>query len=319
MVRLLYRSYLLGLVSLLLPATAHAQSITAADAATTVQQIENQYQIDGGNLSGDNATLFHSFNQFGLLTGEAALFSNPATVETIIGRVGGGNLSVIDGLLSVDGDANLYLVNPSGILFGENAQLSLNGSFSASTATGLTFGPDVLDTVDIPDFSLFTGAPTGYVFGNESVSAIINTGNLSVGPGQALTLLGGQVINTGQLLAPDGELLVMAVPGENWVRLSQPGSLLSLELETLPNGVTQLFPSAVTVSTVPALLTGAGALGMATDITVNADGTVSLSGSSLQIPVDDGTAIVSGQIEVFGGGNVGILGDQIALVEHFFF
>ena len=63
--------------------TAQAQSITAADGVTTVQQTDSTYQIDGGNLSGDSAVLFHSFDQFGLLTGESAQFSHSTTVENI--------------------------------------------------------------------------------------------------------------------------------------------------------------------------------------------------------------------------------------------
>ncbi|MEM6252436.1 MAG: CHAT domain-containing protein [Cyanobacteria bacterium P01_D01_bin.156] len=287
--------------------TAQAQSITSADNATTVQQIGDQYQIDGGNVSGDSTTLIHSFDQFGLLTGESAQFSNAATIENIIGRITGGDASIIDGLLAVDGNANLYLLNPSGIFFGENTQLNLAGSFSASTATGLNFGDELLDTLGTNDYASLTGAPTGYEFATET-GALINTGDLAVTSGQSLTLLGGQVINTGQLSS--GEVLVMAVPGENRVRLSQSGSLLGLELETLPNAAPT---AAFTASTVPALLTGAGDLGMATDITVNADGSVSLSGSSLQIPMEEGTAVVSGQLTT-DGGNVGVLGEQIALV-----
>ncbi|MEL6333931.1 MAG: filamentous hemagglutinin N-terminal domain-containing protein, partial [Cyanobacteria bacterium J06626_26] len=294
---------------LLATAPAYAQSITPADTATTIQQTGNQYQIDGGNLSGDSATLIHSFDQFGLLTGESAQFSNPVTVENIVGRVTGGDASIIDGLLAVDGNANLYLLNPAGIFLGENTQLNLGGAFSASTATGLTFGNELLDTLGSNDYSQLTGAPTGYVFGTET-GAIVNAGDLAVTPGQSLTLLGGQVINTGQLSAANGEVLVMAVPGENRVRLSQNGSLLGLELETLPGAAPT---AAFTATTVPALLTGAGALGIATDITVNPDGTVSLSGSSLQIPTDAGTAIVSGQIEA-DSGNIGVLGEQIAVV-----
>lgn len=299
---------LLGSVSVTV--AAQAQSITSADTATTVQQTGRQYQIDGGNLSGDSTALVYSFDQFGLLTGESAQFSNPATVETIIGRVLGGDASIIDGLLAVEGEANLYLVNPAGVLFGENSQLNLGGSFSASTATGLTFGSELLDVLGSNDYGLLNGAPTGYVFGGDQASAVVNMGELAVGSGQSLTLLGGQVVNTGQLSAPNGDVLVMAVPGENRVRLSQTGSLLDLELETATNAVAE---SAFTVSTVPALLTGASDLGMATAITVNSDGSVSLSGSSLQIPLGGGTTVVSGELSA-DGGTIGVLGDQIALV-----
>ena len=302
-------NYCCGLLLIALATPVQAQSITAADTATIIQQTDTVYQIGGGDLSGDSSTLFHSFEQFGLLTQETALFDNPATVENIIGRVVGGDTSVIDGLLSVDGAASLYLVNPAGVLFGNNAQLNLAGSFSASTATGLLFGNEQLDTLGTNDFTGLNGAPTGYLFNNETAGAIVNTGNLAVG--QSLTLLGGQVINTGRLSAPNGELLVMAVPGKNLVRLSQTGSLLDLELETIPD-VVERSADSFTAATLPALLTGTAST--ATDITINADGTATLSGSSLQIPTDPGTAIVSGRLEA-DGGIIGILGDQVALVD----
>ena len=299
--------------SALVTTVAQAQSVTAADPLTTVQQTDNRYQIDGGGLSADSTTLFHSFTQFGLLTGESALFSNPAAVETVVGRVLGGDASMIDGQLAVEGTADLYLLNPAGILFGENAQLNLGGSFSASTATGLIFDDELFSTLGTNDFSLFRGVPEGYVFASGQAGTIVNTGNLAVNSEQSLTLIGGNTINTGQLLG--GDVLVMAVPGENLIRLSQTGSLLGLELETLPAALAQPT-AAFAASTLSALLTGANNLGMATDITVNPDGTVSLSGSSLQIPLEPGTAIVSGQIDTVDnfGGNIGILGDQIALI-----
>ncbi|MBT9315889.1 CHAT domain-containing protein [Leptothoe spongobia] len=293
-------------------AAAQAQSITSADTVTSVQQNGTQFQIDGGNLSGDSTTLFHSFDQFGLLTGESVQFANPVTVENIVGRVIGGDASIIDGGLGVNGDANLYLLNPAGIFLGENTQLNLGGSFSASTATGLIFGEELLDVLGTNDYTRLTGTPTGYGFDHEQASAVVNTGDLSVGSGQALTLLGGQVINTGPLSAPGGEVLVMAVPGKNRVRLSQTGSLLDLELETLSVEAAQPV-SAFTVATIPTLLTGASALGMATDITVHLDGTVSLSGSSLQVPLDSNTVVVSGQLDA-DSGNIGVFGDQIALI-----
>ncbi|MEM8613624.1 MAG: CHAT domain-containing protein [Cyanobacteria bacterium P01_H01_bin.105] len=307
-----YISFLATLLGpILVTPSALAQSITPADTATSVQQTGNQYQIDGGRLSDDSTTLFHSFEQFGLLSKESARFSNPITVENIIGQVISGDASMIDGLLAVDGDANLYLLNPAGIFFGENTQLNLGGSFSASTATGLTFGDELLNVLGSNDYTRLNGAPTGYIFGNEQTSALVNTGSLAVTSGQSLTLLGGQVINTGQLSAAGGEILVMAVPGKNLVRLSQTGSLLDLELTTLPNTVpTTQF----TATAMPALLTGASDLGMATDITINPDGTVSLSGSRLQIPVKSGTTIVSGQLEA-DSGNIVVLGDQIALTD----
>ncbi|MEM8806055.1 MAG: CHAT domain-containing protein [Cyanobacteria bacterium P01_G01_bin.38] len=314
-----------ALVSIfLLPIEAQAQSVTAApdgtgtSIQTTQQTTGSLYDIRGGTPSGDGATLFHSFDQFGLLTGETARFANPAALENILGRVTGGEASIIDGLLQVNGSANLYLLNPAGVLFGDNARLNLGGDFSVSTATGIAFGETLFNALGANDLSAITGNPTGYIFGAEQASAILNAGDLAVNQGQSLTLLGGQVINTGQLSAPGGEILVIAVPGENLVRVSQEDALLDLELATLPSEFSTRSASTtseLTASTLPALLTGAGDLEVATNITLNADGSVRLSNSTLPIPVDAGTAVVGGDVTANNSGNIGIFGDRIALVN----
>ena len=83
----------------------------------------NDLVIDGGAQR--NTALFHSFERFGINSNQTVFFENPASVENIITRVTGGLPSNIDGLLGVDGPANLFLANPSGIIFGPNAQLDV--------------------------------------------------------------------------------------------------------------------------------------------------------------------------------------------------
>ena len=95
-------------------------------------------RIDGGALRERN--LFHSFSQFNVNNGQRVYFNNPTGVENILTRVTGGNASNILGTLGVDGNANLFLINPSGIVFGENARLDVRGSFVGTTASGLQFG-----------------------------------------------------------------------------------------------------------------------------------------------------------------------------------
>ncbi|MBK8534014.1 MAG: filamentous hemagglutinin N-terminal domain-containing protein [Candidatus Competibacteraceae bacterium] len=93
------------------------------------------YQItaDLGRQVGGN--LFHSFGQFSITTGESATFSGPNSISNIIGRITGGQSSFIDGAIrSTIPGANLYLLNPAGVLFGEHATLDVPGSFHVSTA-----------------------------------------------------------------------------------------------------------------------------------------------------------------------------------------
>ncbi len=75
------------------------------------------------------ANLFHSFREFNVEEGRSAYFTNPAPIENILSRVTGDNPSQILGKLGVLGNANLFLINPNGIIFGQNASLDVRGSF----------------------------------------------------------------------------------------------------------------------------------------------------------------------------------------------
>ena len=85
--------------------------------------------------------LFHSFGKFNINTGESATFSGPDSISNIISRVTGGISSWIDGRLRSEiTGANLYLLNPAGVMFGSNASLDISGSFHVSTADYLKLG-----------------------------------------------------------------------------------------------------------------------------------------------------------------------------------
>ncbi|TAG85172.1 MAG: filamentous hemagglutinin N-terminal domain-containing protein, partial [Oscillatoriales cyanobacterium] len=94
-------------------------------------------RITGGATRGVN--LFHSFREFNIKSGEGAYFENPSGIANIFTRVTGGQPSNILGTLGVQGNANLFLINPRGLIFGPNARLDLRGSFVASTAESIVF------------------------------------------------------------------------------------------------------------------------------------------------------------------------------------
>ncbi|HEY9648620.1 MAG TPA: filamentous hemagglutinin N-terminal domain-containing protein, partial [Chroococcidiopsis sp.] len=93
-------------------------------------------RIDGGALRG--TSLFHSFSEFNVNNGQRVYFANPAGIETIFSRVTGTDVSDILGTLGVDGNADLFFLNPNGIIFGPDAQLDIAGSFVASTGSAFT-------------------------------------------------------------------------------------------------------------------------------------------------------------------------------------
>ncbi|MDY6939401.1 MAG: S-layer family protein [Cyanobacteriota bacterium] len=162
----------------------------------------NLQRITGGTQAGEN--LFHSFSEFNVRTGETAHFENIGAIDNIITRVTGGQFSNIDGLIRTNGSANLFLVNPNGILFGANAQLDVGGSFVASTASGVRFADGSEFATTSSDTPLLTvSVPVGLQFNSETSGRIDVSGSeLFVPTGQTLALIGSDIsISGGQLVA----------------------------------------------------------------------------------------------------------------------
>jgi len=164
------------------------------------------------------ANLFHRFVEFNVQGGERVTFIGPDAIANIIALVTGDHPSHIDGNISSDiPDANLFLLNPNGIMFGANAQVSVNGSFYVSTADGVRFADDTIYTGDLGDEgSLTVASPVAFGFMHESLSPVkpivIEGSSLSVIPGQTLSIVGGDIrIVGGSLLASGGSLNLISV------------------------------------------------------------------------------------------------------------
>ena len=310
-----YRLITLALVGY--PQLAGAQIVPAGnDAGSQVQvspTMPNQLEITGGTQAGQN--LFHGFQQFDLGAGQIANFRSHPTIQNILGRIVGGNPSTIDGLIQVTGsNSNLFLINPVGIIFGANARLNVPAAFTATTANSIGVGNGWLNAVGSNDYQQLSGQPSQFAFTTLSPGTIVNAANLAVEQGQSLMLLGGTVINTGTITAPGGTVTIAAVPGENLVRISEPGSLLSLALPLAIKGTINPTTTGLPVA-LPELLTGSG-LSQATGVTVK-DGVVTLTSSGLQIPTQAGVAIISNQVDVSGsmGGRVDVFGKTVGVVD----
>ena len=201
------------------PGIAQAQHITVDGRLSPAQTLTGPTYAIGASLGKQvGGNLFHSFGLFGLSQSETASFSGPTTVTNIIGRVTGGAASSINGTIkSTISGANLYLINPSGIVFGSTATVNVSGSFHASTADYIRMSDGTRFQATNPDGSTFSAAsPSAFGFLNAAPPALtVNGSTLGVNSGQTLGLVGGPVtIDKGATLtAPAGTIHVTSAAG----------------------------------------------------------------------------------------------------------
>ncbi len=288
--------------------TVQAQ-ITPGGSGTIVGRDGSTFNITGGTQAGRN--LFHTFQQFGLNQGQIAnFFSNPA-IAHILARVNGGSASYINGLIQVlGGRSNLFLMNPSGIVFGPNAALNVPAAFTATTADRILFPGGSFNAYGNNDYAKLIGEPIGFAFDRKDPAAIVNAGNLQA---SSVSLIAGQVINTGTITG--NNITVAAVPGTSLLRISQPGQILSLEIDANRAAGMVDLDGNLPITRLPELLTGAGI----TSVTASGNNTVQLTGVTSPISVTSGSVIISGIIDASNaqgiGGTVHILGRNIALFQ----
>nr|WP_242063268.1 filamentous hemagglutinin N-terminal domain-containing protein [Nostoc sp. FACHB-892] len=194
---------------------------TLGQESSVVISSPNFELIDGGATRGAN--LFHSFEQFNVKEGGRAIFRNPNGIENIISRVTGGNRSEIFGRLGVLGSANVFLINPNGIIFGPNAQLNIGGSFLATTANAIGFGEQGLFGASAPNSpTLLTVNPSALLF-NQIAKSITNqsTTGLQLSANESLLLVGGDVnLEGGKLSVLNGRVELGGLAGEGTVVLN---------------------------------------------------------------------------------------------------
>ncbi|WP_199247097.1 filamentous hemagglutinin N-terminal domain-containing protein [[Phormidium] sp. ETS-05] len=203
---------LLHLIDLgLIPTVGLAQIIpdnTLGSETSTITTPEPQtIRIEGGAIRGSN--LFHSFSEFNIGAGNSVYFTNPDGIQNIINRVTGSNPSQINGTIGVLGNANLFLLNPNGIIFGPNASLDMRGSFLGTTASSLLFENGREYSTNNPQTPplLTINVPTGLQYGNNPGSIQLQNTTLQLPANQTLALIGGNItIDGGKLQVPGGNI-----------------------------------------------------------------------------------------------------------------
>jgi filamentous hemagglutinin family protein len=209
------------------PAMAQIRADDTLPENSTVTRQGNTSVIRQGTRRGRN--LFHSFERFSIPRNQSAVFQDlPSEVENIFARVTGSDRSLINGLLEAQqtggnlSPANFFLLNPNGIIFGENASLNIGGSFIASTADRIQFADGFqfsavnsqvqpLLSVQVP-----VGLQLGPTPGTISNRA---TASLSVRPGRTIALIGGPITFVGGGLTAEAGRIELAAASSGRVSL----------------------------------------------------------------------------------------------------
>jgi len=296
-----------------------------------------------GQTVGSN--LFHSFGRFGLDTGEAAIFQSTANIRNILSRVTGGSPSFIDGLIFTESPSvNLFLINPSGIVFGPNASLDVGGatrgSFVATTVDALVWpnGRQFSATNPGGSRSLLTlvGDPSGFLSLQRPPQPIVSSGStLRVYEGQSLLLLGKDVTLDGSILyvadSEGGRIELGGVAEPGIVGLSVNGNDLRLNF---PDSVARADVSVTNEAVIGVLAEDGGSIAInarnlnisggslltagigenlgsigsqAGDITLNATGTITIANSLVFNDVEAGG--------VGNGGNININARSLSITD----
>lgn len=315
---------------------AHGQELPIVPDRTTATQVINNQILPSSPESLRGGNLFHSFSQFNV-PATGVVFAagggvNGAAVNNIINRVTGANASEILGTIQsrvAFPNANLFLINPNGLIFGSQARLDIGGSFHASTATGIGFSQDRVFGVDSGD--LPSGNPTSFIFRAEQPAALLNQADLTVSLGQNISLTGGTVYSSGILSAPNGTVAIATVEGGSKVELRSTDAILSLEVNAA--ALKPDWQGKITqITQLAKQLTGATPLSEADKVVVNPDGSLSFSAqppafSTFKIvnnqyqtlgnfPLDQGDLVLgsanSGTVQISSAANVTLIKPQLA-------
>ena len=234
-------------IAQLLPDNTLGEENSVVTPNINIKGIEGD-RIDGGAKRGTN--LFHSFQEFNIQQGGQVYFSNPDGVTNILTRVTGDNTSNILGTLGVDGKADLFFINPKGIIFGSEAKLDVQGSFYGSTADSILFNKGFEFTTSDPQAPplLTVNVPIGLrlpenpgsiqvegrghnINMSKYITSFTDEGKenrnlgLKVSQGQILGLVGGDIFFRGGNLTSLGGRVELGSVQNGAVRITTDGTL----------------------------------------------------------------------------------------------
>lgn len=216
-----------------LSSITYAQVTSDSSLSTTVISTDGlNFTVENGDRAGNN--LFHSFDEFSIPSNGSAVFNNATDIDTIFNRVTGNNVSNLQGSLSANGTANVFLMNPAGMILGEGATLNIGGSFVGTTAETIVFDDGVeFSATDRSSPPLLTiSSPTGLQFGANATDVDVQSATLTVPSQKTLSLTGANVtLTNGTITTEQGrvELGSVAASGQVALRLTNDGFTLGYE------------------------------------------------------------------------------------------
>ena len=225
--------------------------VTADGTTSTIVDVEgNDFTISDGNQRGEN--LFHSFSDFSVPNDGSAFFDHNPDIVNIFSRVTGGNISLIDGLIHTLGSANLFLINPAGIIFGEGASLNIGGSFYSSTADSILFPNGIEFSATNPQAEpiLSINAPIGLNFRDNSGDITLNKSTLRVDRGKTLAIVGANLnLKGSSLIAREGRIELGSTINNDLVNLNQTAQGFVLDYGAIENSGEIQLTKGATVET----------------------------------------------------------------------
>ncbi len=277
--------------SAVLPAALMALNVWANPTGMDVVSGSVQAVQQGNvlNITNSDKAVIH-WQQFNIGLGETTNFIQPSATSSVLNRVVTANPSQIMGNLTSNGQ--VYLINPSGILVGKDAQIDVT-AFVAST-------------LNISDANFAAGVKQ---FSTDDLPAnLTNMGTIRTPNGGQVYLLGGSVDNQGNVSASNGDVVIAA------------GQQIQLT-DTATPGVSVLVPAGQ-VNNLGKITADAGRIGIAGAVinntgSIGADSVVS-NGGKIRL-VASNKATISGDVSANSqdgkGGHIDISAPETLLTS----
>lgn len=217
---------------------------------------EIEIHADYGKQEGAN--LFYSFDQFSIQSGQTVSFTDQyakCPVERLITRVTGGQPSTINGMLQVTiPEADFYLINPAGVVFGANAAIDTSGSFHVSTANYIGLSDNGRFDTDLESEPLLTAAAPesfGFLGNNQPQGVHFQDSQLILDNEQQFIVSAGEISTSeyNRIIVKKGEVFLMSVASEGEIishsetfKLDSFSKLGSIDLGVAPSVLSRSLP-----------------------------------------------------------------------------